>query len=389
MTEATIRQAGIQRDRGAAGTGLDGPLLIAAASLALSGLVMVASASMPMADRALGEPFHYFQRQLVYLLLGLATAAVLVRIPLELWLRARLVMMIGALAVLAVVLIPGLGKTVHGSTRWLDFGLFQVQTSEPARLMLVLYLAGFLAVRGELLARHYRVILGPVVILALACLLLLAQPDFGAAVVLMGTALVMLFLGGVRLLWFLGVFGAASAALGMLVWTSPYRLDRLTGFLHPWQDPFSSGFQLTQSLIAIGSGGWLGVGLGDSVQKLFYLPEVHTDFMFAVIAEELGLVGATAVIGLYAVVVWRGLAIGAWAARREQWFGAYLAWGLTAWLGSQAFINIGVNMGLLPTTGLTLPVMSYGGSSVLVTCAALGLMLRVGKEARDAEEVSI
>lgn len=389
MTEAAIRQAGMQRDRGAAGTGLDRPLLIAAACLALSGLVMVASASMPMADRTLGEPFHYFQRQLVYLLLGVTSGAVLFRIPLAVWRRARLAMMAGALVVLAVVFIPGLGKTVNGSTRWLDLGLFQVQTSELARLMLILYLAGFLAVRGGALERRYSAILGPVLILALACVLLLAQPDFGAAAVLMSTALVMLFLGGVGLLWFLGVFGAAVTALGALLWSSPYRIERLTGFIDPWQEPFSSGFQLTQSLIAIGSGGWLGVGLGDSVQKMFYLPEVHTDFMFAVLAEELGLVGAAAVMGLYAVVVWRGLAIGARAARAEQWFGAYLAWGLTAWLGLQAFINMGVNMGLLPTTGLTLPLMSYGGSSLLVTCAALALVMRVGREALEAEEASV
>jgi cell division protein FtsW len=227
------------------------------------------------------------------------------------------------------------------------------------------------------------------VLLVLACLLLLLEPDFGATVVLMATALGMMYLAGVRLWQFAILLTMTGSAMGALAYLSPYRWARVVSFMDPWQDPFNSGFQLVQSLIAFGRGEWFGVGLGDSVQKLFYLPEAHTDFVFAVLAEELGLVGAATVIALFATLVWRALLIGARAERNGRHFSAYLAYGIGLWLGLQAFINMGVNMGALPTKGLTLPLMSYGGSSMVVTCVALAMLLRVGRENAALEQAQL
>jgi len=365
---------------------LDRPLVAATAALLLLGLVMVASASMPLAARATGDPFHYFLRQLGYALAGVTGAGIVLQIPLATWERLGFTLMALALFSLLIVLLPGVGRTTNGSTRWLDLGLIRVQVSEPARLMLLLYLAGYLVRRHQEVRESVQGFVKPMLVLSLACLLMLMEPDFGAASVLLATALVMLYVAGVRMWQFIALFSLSLAAMMLLVWSSPYRMQRLTGFLNPWQDPFSTGFQLTQSLIAIGSGHWFGVGLGSSVQKMFYLPEAYTDFLFAVLAEELGLLGTLAVIALYGVVVWRGMAIAARAARLQRWFAAYLAQGLSAWIGLQAFINIGVNMGLLPTKGLTLPLMSYGGSSLLTTCVLTGLLLRVEVENRASVE---
>ena len=238
--------------------------------------------------------------------------------------------------------------------------------------------------RSEELASGIKGFLKPMLLIGCAGLLLLVEPDFGATLVLTSTAMAMLFLGGARLRDFALCAGVGGLAFAILVLSSPYRLARLTGFLDPWQDPFSSGFQLTQSLIAIGQGQWFGVGLGQSVQKLFYLPEAHTDFLFAVTAEEFGLLGSLAIIGLYLVLTWRAILLARRAAKRGQLFGAYLAFGIGIWIGLQAFINVGVNMGVLPTKGLTLPLMSYGGSSLIVSCAAIGLLMRVDRETRES-----
>ncbi|MGD8378334.1 MAG: putative lipid II flippase FtsW [Gammaproteobacteria bacterium] len=358
------------------------PVLIGlAVALVCVGLVLVASASVSTADRELGRPFYYLERQAVYAVGGLIAASVVYHMPLRVWQRSGFSLLLFALFLLALVLVPGIGHQVNGSTRWLGLGMFRLQVSEPARLCLLMYLAGYIVRRQDEVRSTFRGFVKPMVVMGAACLLLLLEPDFGAASVLLGTAIAMLFIGGVRLRDFSVLVGGVSLAMAGLALSSPYRVERLTAFLNPWADPFNSGFQLTQSLIAIGRGGWFGVGLGASVQKLFYLPEAHTDFVFAVLGEELGLAGTAALILLYMALLWRCFRIAHRAAGRGYFFGAYLAYGITVWLGLQAFINMGVNMGILPTKGLTLPLISYGGSSLLASCVGLGLVLRVAREA--------
>ncbi|MGA7801430.1 MAG: putative lipid II flippase FtsW, partial [Gammaproteobacteria bacterium] len=346
------------------------------------GLVMVTSASMTIADRQTGDPFYYTLRQAIYMSAGLALGLAVMRVRLVHWQRAGMVGLFLALGLLLVVLVPGVGRNINGSTRWIGLGPINLQVSEPTKLLVMIYLAGYLVRRGEEVRQQASGFLKPLAVIGIACVLLLMEPDFGAAAVLLATALAMMFLGGVRWWQFALLVGGAVLVLAILAVSSPYRMQRLTTFLNPWADPFSSGFQLTQSLIAFGRGGWFGVGLGDSIQKLFYLPEAHTDFLMAVLAEELGLVGVFSVIALYAYLVWRAFAIGAVAEHVGNAFGAYLSYGIGTWLGLQSSINMGVNMGLLPTKGLTLPLLSYGGSSLITTCIALALLLRVDYESR-------
>lgn len=361
---------------------LDLGLLLVTLTLLLLGWVIVASASITMADRQLGQPFYYAVRQGVYIGLGLLLAWLVLQVKLSYWERGSFLWLTLALALLALVLIPGVGREVNGSVRWIVLGPVRLQVSEPAKLLILLYLAGYLVRRGEEVRAHMTGFLKPMAVLAAAAVLLMLEPDFGATAVLLATVLGMTFLAGVRLWYFAGLLALVVGALGLLAVSSPYRMARLTAFLNPWADPFNSGFQLTQSLIAIGRGELFGVGLGASVQKLFYLPEAHTDFVFAVLAEELGLLGVLAVIGLYAFLVWRAFAIGAVAREGRHPFAAYLAYGIGIWFGLQSFVNIGVNMGLLPTKGLTLPLLSYGGSSLVVMCAAVALLLRIDLETR-------
>ena len=480
--------------------GLDTGLLVIAGLILAIGLVMVASASISLADTTTGDPFYYLTRQLLFAIAGMTAGGLMYYLPLSWWQRSGYLLLVLAFALLVVVLVPGIGRHVNGSIRSVALGPFRLQVSEPARLLIFIYLAGYIVRRSEELSEGLKGFLKPMLLVGVAGLLLLLEPDFGATLVLTATAMGMLFLGGARLRDFalcagmggiafallvlvlvpgigrhvngsirsvalgpfrlqvseparllifiylagyivrrreelaagikgflkpmllVGVAGlllllepdfgatlvltatamgmlflggarlrdfalcvaAGGAAFTVLAVSSPYRLARLTGFLDPWQDPFAGGFQLTQSLIAIGRGQFFGVGLGESVQKLFYLPEAHTDFLFAVLAEELGLAGSILIIALYLLLTWRAVGIARRAARRAQYFGAYLAFGIGIWIGLQAFINMGVNMGVLPTKGLTLPLMSYGGSSLLVTCAALGLLLRVDRETRDS-----
>jgi cell division protein FtsW len=278
---------------------------------------------------------------------------------------------------------------VNGSTRWVRLGIMNLQVSEPARLCFLLYLAGYLVRRNKSLREEFTGFLRPMIVLSIACVLLLLEPDFGAAVVLLATAMIMMFVAGARIRDFLVFFALAVVAMIALAIASPYRMKRITGFLDPWADPFNSGFQLTQSLIAIGRGEWFGVGLGDSVQKLFYLPEAHTDFVFAVYAEEFGLLGSVVLIALFLALLWRIFKLAMRAAEAERFFEAYIAIGLGSWLGIQAFINIGVNMGLLPTKGLTLPLISYGRSSLIITMICIALLLRIHHElAVDAKPVN-
>jgi cell division protein FtsW len=359
---------------------LDPTLMAIGTTLLLGGLVILASASLSISDSTIGNPFYYVQRQAFAALIGGIGAFICLFVPMHVWQKVSPLMLLLGLALLTVVLVPGVGYTVNGSTRWLRVGFMNVQVSEPARLCLLMFVAGHLVRRNRSLREEFMGFLRPMVVLSLACALLLAEPDFGAAIVLLATALAMLFVAGARIRDFCLFFGVAAIAMAALAITSPYRLQRLTGFLDPWSDPYNSGFQLTQSLIAIGRGQWFGVGLGEGVQKLFYLPEAHTDFVFAVFAEEFGLLGSFALIALFAALVWRIFRLGMRAARTERLFEAYLAVGIGTWLGLQAFINIGVNMGLLPTKGLTLPLISYGRSSLIVAMISLGLLLRIHHE---------
>ncbi len=361
---------------------LDTGLVLATVALLLLGLVMVSSASITMADRQLGQPFYYVTRQLIHLGLGLVLAVLVLQVKLTVWELGSFIWLALALSMLVLVLVPGLGREVNGSVRWLVLGPLRLQVSEPAKLLLILYLAGYLVRRGEEVRTQVAGFLKPMAVLVVAAVLLLLEPDFGAMVVLMTTVLGMTFLAGVRLWQFAVLMGMAMSAFALLAITSPYRMARLTAFLNPWADPFNSGFQLTQSLIAIGRGDLFGVGLGASIQKLFYLPEAHTDFIFSVLAEAMGLVGVLLVIALYAFLVWRACAIAEVARQGQQPFAAYLAYGIGIWIGLQSVINMGVSMGLLPTKGLTLPLMSYGGSSLLVMCVAVALLLRIDYETR-------
>jgi cell division protein FtsW len=375
--------------------GMDSTLLVLAGLILVIGLIMVASASISLADKTSGSPFYYLTRQLIFATVGTGAGVMMYLLPLGWWQRSGYLLLMLAFALLMMVLIPGIGRHINGSVRWVVLGPFRLQVSEPARLLIFIYLAGYIVRRSDELSSGIKGFLKPMTLIGLAGLFLLAEPDFGATLVLTCTALAMLFLGGARLKDFGLCAGVAALTALALVFASPYRLARLTGFLHPWADPFDTGFQLTNSLIAIGQGQWFGVGLGESVQKLFYLPEAHTDFVFAVTAEEFGLLGSALVIGLYLALTWRALLLARRAAKREQLFGAYLAFGIGIWIGLQAFINVGVNMGVLPTKGLTLPLMSYGGSSLIVSCAAIGLLMRVDRETResgkwksDADEVA-
>jgi cell division protein FtsW len=358
----------------------DWPLLLAAASLLGLGLVMIASASVGIADRQVGDPTYYLVRQSLYVGLGFAAAFIAWHIPLSVWERSGPIWIMLALLLLMALFIPGLGRTVNGSTRWLLLGPFNLQVSELAKLAMILYLSGYLVRRGDEVRNTVGGFLKPMLLVGLFAALLLAEPDFGATVVLAATALGMMFLGGVRL-WLFGVLMmGALGSFALLAISSPYRLERLTTFLNPWADPFNSGFQLTQALIAFGRGEWFGVGLGSSVQKLFYLPEAHTDFVYAVLVEELGMVGGSIVVLLFVVLVGRILRIGRNAAEAGLAFASHLCYGVGIWFALQAFINMGVNMGLLPTKGLTLPRMSYGGSSMVAMCVALALVQRVALE---------
>lgn len=359
---------------------LDPVLLGLSISLLLGGMIILASASISIADGASNDPFFYVGRQAVAAVLGIAAGFVCLLVPMQFWRSIGPLALLIGLALLLIVLIPGVGHTVNGSTRWLKIGSLNLQVSEPARLCLMIYLAGYLVRQNKSLREQFTGFLRPMVVMSLACALLLAEPDFGAATVLLATALAMLFVAGARFRDFFLFFSTAAAAMAALAFTSPYRLQRLTGFLDPWADPYDSGFQLTQSLIAIGRGEWLGVGLGDGVQKLFYLPEAHTDFVFAVFAEEFGLLGSTVLIVVFLALLWRIFRLAMHAANRESFFEAYLAIGIGTWLGLQAFINVGVNMGLLPTKGLTLPLISYGRSSLIITLMAIGLLLRIHHE---------
>lgn len=368
---------------------VDPILMLMGLALLLVGLVAISSASIEYAQFHYGTPWYHSIRQIGYITVGLVTAYGVYRVPLEFWLNTGWVWLFLALALLLIVLIPGIGREVNGSQRWLPIGSLTLQPSECAKLALVVYLAGYL-VRKEHEVRHeWMGFLKPMAVLFALTLLLMVEPDFGATVIVAGTAFGMIFLAGVKLRHFMLVLLSSIGALLVLVVSAPYRVKRLTAYADPWADPFDTGFQLTQSLIAFGRGEWFGVGLGNSIQKLFYLPEAHTDFVFSIWAEETGFVGAIFVIALYAVLISRILWVGKKSAEVRKLFGAYICYGVSLVFTGQAFINMGVSSGLLPTKGLTLPFVSYGGTSLITCCVMLALVMRVEVETRAGSKRSL
>jgi cell division protein FtsW len=363
--------------------GLDGLLVLLALALLSIGLIAISSASVGYAEATYGNMWHHSFRHLLYLVLALTAGAGCYVVPVEFWYRTGWLWLLLASLLLILVLVPGVGRNVNGSQRWLAFGPLTLQPSELAKAAMILYLSGYLLRQQAALQAGWEGFLRPMVILALVAVLLLAEPDFGAMVIMLATAFGMLFLAGMRLTH-LVLIGIATLALGtVLIRAAPYRLQRLIAYTDPWADPYGSGFQLIQSLIAFGRGEWLGVGLGNSVQKHFYLPEAHTDFVFSIWAEETGFVGALALILLFLGLVLRIFAIGREAQLAGRPFAAYLCFGVALMFSRQAFVNMGVSAGLLPTKGLTLPLISYGGTSLITACALLGMVLRVATEIRQ------
>ncbi len=367
---------------------LDGRLLLVALTLMLVGLVMIASASIDVADLRNDNPFHYVFRHGIFVCIALCAGAITYSVPLSWWQKSGWLLLAVSLLLLLAVLLPGIGKEVNGSTRWIGLGSINLQPSELAKLFLVAYLAGYLVRRHDEVLESWWGFAKPMMVLGLAGVLLLSEPDLGAAVVI-GTAFVgMMFLSGIKLGRFVLLLALCAVLLVVLIQLQPYRLERLVGYTDPWEHQFGAGYQLVQSLIAFGRGEWLGVGLGNSIQKQFYLPEAHTDFVYAILAEEFGLLGSLFVISLFTVLVWRAMQIGAMATRAGDMFSAYFAYGIAILMGVQAFINMGVNMGLLPTKGLTLPLVSYGGSSLVVSCMSIGVLLRIHSDLRMRESLA-
>jgi cell division protein FtsW len=361
----------------------DAPLICAVVALIAVGTIMVTSASVSIVE---GEPLFYLVRHLGAVAVGLLGLAFVVSVPTELWYRLSWLLVIVGLALLVVVLVPGLGHAVNGARRWLELGPITVQASEPARLCLLLYLASYAVRRSAELGASLNGLVRPLAVVGAASVLLLAEPDYGATVVLAATSLTVLFVGGARLRDLGLAVIVGGGALTMLAFSADYRVVRLMSFRDPWADQFGAGFQLTQALMAIGRGEWGGVGLGESVQKLFYLPEAHTDFVFAVLVEELGFAGATLVIGLFGIVVYRAIMLGREALLSGMHFQGLVATGIGVMLGFEAFVNIGVNAGLLPTKGLPLPLISYGRASTVVTLVALGFLLRIHHELHGGQK---
>jgi len=345
----------------------DRALLISILILGLFGAAMIGSASMAFAAENYGSPFFFLTRQLFFLAIGCFFGVLTFRLPLAVWEKYGPHMIITSLIFLMLVLVPGIGKEVNGSRRWIDLGFFTIQVSETVKLFVI----------------------GPLALICCAGALLLFEPDFGAAVVIVTTSVVMILVAGVRFSQFMAIVAVLGSLGTVLVVMSPYRMRRFMSFLEPFNDPFGSGFQLTQSLIAVGSGGLVGTGFGNSVQKLFYLPEAHTDFLFAVLCEELGMVGAFFLIFLYCFIVWRCFRLAKIADEQGNRFAGFLALGIGSWIGLQSFINMGVNLGLLPTKGITLPLMSYGGSSAVVFAVTFSLLLRIEWELRQNAHLSL
>lgn len=359
---------------------LDMRLLLPVLALLSLGLIMVASASFSFAEHRLGDQLFFFKRHLAYLLIAAGAMAVGFFVSPSVWANYGRLWILLAVFLLIIVLIPGIGREVNGSRRWLAFAGFTLQVSELVKVATVVFLAAHLEKHRDTLSDDWREFFKLIAVIVVLSILLLMEPDFGSAVTLSCTFMALLFLGGSHIRQFSLVFAAGLLAIGALAYTAPYRLERLATYLDPWADPFNAGYQLIQSLIAFGRGEWFGVGLGQSVQKMLYLPEAHTDFVFAIFAEEFGFVGVLCLMSLYVLLILRVLQLGKLAIGRKNWYAAFVLIGFGLLLSGQTFINLGVNAGLLPTKGLTLPFVSYGGSSLLVCCAMIGMMLRFAHE---------
>jgi cell division protein FtsW len=360
-------------------------LWLTAALLAL-GLVMVYSASIAIAEagRATGnQQTYYLVRHALFVAISMAMGVAAFQVPVRVWQKAAPYLFAGGLVLLALVLVPGVGREVNGARRWLPLGFFNLQPSELMKVFAVLYAADYTVRKAAFMHRLLKGFVPMFAVMFVAGALLLREPDFGAFAVITVIAMGILFLGGMNWKLFAGLFVMLLAAFLVLILYSPYRMQRVIGFMDPWADPLGKGYQLSHALVAFGRGEWFGVGLGASVEKLFYLPEAHTDFLLAVIAEELGFVGVFAIIVMFAWIVQRAFAIGRRAALQERYFAALVAQGIGLWIGVQAIINMGVNMGMLPTKGLTLPLMSFGGSAIAATCMALAILLRIDWEGRQ------
>jgi cell division protein FtsW len=363
----------------------DQSLLWATLLLLGFGLVMVYSSSIALAeaDKAIGHQSTYFLiRHAMYLGVSLVAAFVAFQIPTRVWQQAAPYLFLSGIALLILVLIPGVGREVNGSRRWISLLVITLQPSELMKLFSAMYVADYTVRKAALMSSFTRGFLPMLAVMLLVGGLLLREPDFGAFAVIASIAVSILWLGGINVRIFIGLLGMLVVGFILLIWSSPYRLQRITGFMDPWADPYGKGYQLSHALIAFGRGEWFGVGLGASVEKLLYLPEAHTDFLLAVIAEELGFVGVLAVVMLFAWLVIRAFGIAKEAILNDRHFSALLAQGIGVWLGVQATINMGVNMGILPTKGLTLPLLSFGGSGIVANCVALSILMRIDWENR-------
>lgn len=341
---------------------------------------MVTSASMPVGQRLTDDPFYFAKRDALYIVLAFILAIIVLRIPMLVWEKYNYIMLIGSLAMLAVVLVAG--NSVNGASRWIDIGIVKIQPAELSKLSLFCFVSSYLVRKSEEVRTRFLGFIKPMGILIVMAFLLLLQPDLGTVVVLVVTTLALLFLAGARLAPF--IIGIAICVAGVvgLIYFEPYRVRRVTSFLNPWEDPFGSGYQLTQSLMAFGRGEVFGQGLGNSVQKLEYLPEAHTDFIFSVLAEELGYIGVVLVLLMVFLVAFRAMMIGRRALQANQKFSGYLACAIGIWFTFQALVNVGAAAGMLPTKGLTLPLISYGGSSLLIMTIAIAILLRIDFETR-------
>ena len=361
-------------------------LLWAAVLLLGVGLVMVYSASIAIAEQSKftsNQPTYFLVRHLIFLVAAGIAGAMVFQVPMRLWQQASPYLFLFGAALLVLVLIPGVGREVNGSRRWIPLVVANLQPSELMKLFVVLYAADYTVRKAAWMHSFKRGFLPMFAVMLFVGALLLREPDFGAFAVITAIAMGTLFLGGMNWRLFAGLAALLVAGFVVIIVTSPYRMQRILGFMDPWADPFGKGYQLSHALIAFGRGEVLGVGLGASVEKLFYLPEAHTDFLLAVIGEELGFVGVAVVIGLFTWLTLRAFAVGSQAAKLERYFPALVAQGIGIWLAVQAIINMGVNLGLLPTKGLTLPFLSFGGSGLLANCAALALLLRIDWESRQ------
>ncbi|ADZ91755.1 putative lipid II flippase FtsW [Marinomonas mediterranea] len=350
------------------------------------GIVMVASASISVSESIHNTPYFFMGRQILYLILGVSFGFMMLQIPTQNLQKWGILLMLLSLVLLVLVLVPGIGKTVNGSRRWINLIVFNLQASEVAKVCMVVYVSGYLVRRAERVRENLIGFALPLFLTSLFLIFLLMEPDFGASVVLIGTVIALLFIGGAPVYQFIAIVIMAVLVMAGLALSESYRVKRLMNFVDPWADPFNDGYQLSQALIAYGRGEWFGLGLGNSVQKLSYLPEAHTDFVFSIWVEEMGLLGGVVLLSLFALMLSRIFKIGHRALMGARPFAGYMCFGFAILILAQVIINVGVNTGFLPTKGLTLPLISYGGSSLIITLGSLFVVARVDIENKLASK---